>query len=231
MDELIPTDIPETINGIDCPDHGELWTLALEAEPGADKDGDWLNLSGRLPLFGLDYRRSMRLDNNHLICEYRITNNAETERKFLWKLHAAMAVQPGDRIVCPAACAQVADPDWSRCKSIKPFAWPDADGLDMSVVPQPDGSTEFLYLFELSTGHMGLKAQDGARLDCFFDEQVFPCCWYFASHGGLDGAYTAVLEPCTTMPISVNQAAQEGFCSQLQPGESINTTVKWTISA
>jgi hypothetical protein len=226
MDELIPCDIPETLHGIDCPDHGELWTLALDA----DTSGGALSLSGRLPLFGLEYRRAMSLDANRLICDYRIVNRSGAERHFLWKLHAALAVEPGDRIVCPAAAARAADPEWSRHTSAAPFAWPDAGGLDMSVVPVPDGSTEFLYLYDLASGHIGLEARDGARLDCDFDLEVFPCCWYFASHGAMDGAYTAVLEPCTTMPISVNEAAREGVCSRLQPGEALTTTVTWTVS-
>src|SRR6266702_2984770 len=29
IDELLPNDIPEMINGICCPDHGELWTTSL----------------------------------------------------------------------------------------------------------------------------------------------------------------------------------------------------------
>jgi hypothetical protein len=225
MDELIPCDIPERIQGIDCPDHGELWTMVLDVE----MDGSQLNMSGRLPRFGLEYGRSMRLDRSRLICDYRITNPVKTERIFLWKLHAALAVQPGDRIICPAGTAQAVDIEWSRRKSAEPFAWPDGGEFDMSVVPAPDGSTEFLYLYDLASGRIGLEGQDGAQIECQFDQTVFPCCWYFASHGGMDGAYTSVLEPCTNMPISVNQAAREGFCSRLAPGDALTTTVIWAI--
>lgn len=230
IDELIPTDIPEIIDGIECPDHGELWTMKLDFELMAGEDRSGLRLSGSLPLFGLDYRREMHLDGNRVICKYSISNKTTSERKFLWKLHAALAVQPGDQMICPAGTARAADPEWSRRKSLEPFTWPQAGILDMSLVPEPDGSTEFLYLYDLASGHMGLHARDGARLDCAFDLQVFPCCWYFASHGGMDGAFTAVLEPCTTMPISVNQAAEEGFCSRLKPEESLTTTVMWTVT-
>jgi len=225
MDEVIPCDLPETINGIACPDHGELWTLALDAK----SDGDALVLRGQLPRFGLDYLRSMRLEGNRLVCDYRIVNPSGGERRFMWKLHAALAVQPGDRVVCPAATAHAADPEWSRRKSVAPFAWPEADGLDMSVVPPPDGSTEFLYLNDLREGRIGLEMQDGARIECRFDRRVFPCCMYFASHGALGGAYTAVLEPCTAMPLSVNEAARDGFCSRLGPGETLATTVDWVV--
>jgi hypothetical protein len=142
-----------------------------------------------------------------------------------------LAVQPGDPIICPAARAQVIDPDWSRRKLLEPFTWSQADELNMSLLPEPDDSSEFLYLYGLSSGSMGLEARDGACLECSFDLRVFPCCWYFALHGGLDGAYTAVLEPCTSMPISVNQAAREDFCSYLQPGEAISTRVTVSVSS
>jgi hypothetical protein len=226
MDELLPCDISETLNGIACPDHGELWTLPLAAE----SSGEVLILRGRLPQFGLDYQRRMRLEESRLICDYRIANPNDTERQFLWKLHAALAVQPGDRVDCPAATARAADTAWSRRKSPAPFTWPDASGLDMSRVPEPDGGTEFLFLYDLAEGRMALETQNGARLECQFDRAVFPCCWYFASHGAMNGAFTGILEPCTTMPVSVNEAAATGFCSCLQAGEVLETRVVWVVN-
>ena len=226
IDELLPCDIPETICGVECPDHGELWTLPLAAEV----TGDRLALGGRLPRFGLSYRREMRLDENRLVCDYRIANATDAERIFLWKLHGALAVQPGDRVICPARNARVADPEWSRRASTEAFAWPIADDQDLSMIPEPDGSTDFYYLYDLARGSMGMQASDGATIECAFDPRIFPCCWYFASHGGMDGAVTAVLEPCTTMPISVNEASSTGFCSKLAPGAHIDTSVTWTIT-
>lgn len=226
IDEVIPCDSPETIDGVACPDHGELWTLPL-SEAWADGT---LTLRGRLPLFGLTYERRMSLVQDMLVCQYRITNPGTEERRFMWKFHAALAISPGDRIVCPAATACVADPEWSRRKSCDPFAWPDADGLDMSVVPRIDGTTEYLLLYDLADGRMALEGRDGARLECRFDKAVFPCCVYFASHGALNESVTAVLEPCTTMPVSVNEAAVRGICSRLGAGEVMETTVRWMVS-
>jgi hypothetical protein len=37
--------------------------------------------------------------------------------------------------------------------------------------------------------------------------------------------YTVILEPCTTMPISVNEAIRGGRCSRLLPGEVLETDV------
>lgn len=227
MDELLPCDIPETIDGIEYPDHGELWTLPLDREI----TGERLLMAGRLPRSGLTYSRTVMLEGNRLVSDYSIGNPNDEARVFLWKLHGALAVRPGDRVVCPAATARVADPQWSRRRSTEPFAWPFADGVDFSLVPPADGATDFLYLSDLSEGRMALHATDGARIECDFDLAVFPCAWYFASHGGLDGAVTAILEPCTTMPISVNEAAGGDVCARLEPGDRIETTVSWSVDA
>jgi hypothetical protein len=234
MDELLPTDLPETINGVDCADHGELWTLPLTLSPSLEAGVNGLILSGRLPLFGLDYERRMRLEENYLICDYRISLTPATpERQFMWKLHAALALKPGDKIISPADTARVCDPAWSRRKLTTPFAWPDADGLDMSLVPEPDGSTEFLYLYNLTDGRMALESKNCDSIECYFDRRVFPCCLYFASYGGMEGvcagSFVGVLEPCTTMPISVNKAAHDGCCARLHPGDVLATTVIWAV--
>lgn len=223
IDEVIPCDVPETIDGIACPDHGELWTMPLSVE----RAGAVLTLRGRLPLFGLDYQRRMHLEGNRLVNRYEITNCSGVERHFMWKMHAAIAVRPGDRLICPAAKAQTADPEWSRRKSAVPFDWPLADGLDMSVVPAPDETTEFLFLHGLREGTIGIASADGRAIVCSFDSAVFPCCVYFASHGAMGGVYTAVIEPCTAMPLTVSAAAQYGFCTRLRAGESLVTSLTW----
>jgi hypothetical protein len=225
IDELLPCDLPETIDGVDCPDHGELWTLALEATLGEQE----ILLVGTLPRFGLHYERQMRLEGSQLVCRYKLSNPTRATRHFLWKLHAAVQVQPLDRIVSSAQTALAADPQWSRAGNLGAFSWPDANGLDMSLVPKPDGTTEFLYLSGLTEGSMAFEAGDGARLESRFDLEVFPYCWYFASHGAMGGAYTAVLEPCTTTSVSVNQSISDHKVAILEPGESLVTEVRWIV--
>ena len=58
-----------------------------------------------------------------------------------------------------------------------------------------------------------------------FDSAIFPYAWYFASYGGFDDHYTAILEPCTAMPLSVVEAAQLGQCSVLEAGQTLETQV------
>lgn len=60
IDELIPNDIPENIDGVDYPDHGELWTTALDYELLQDK----ISVFGKLELSGLYYRKIISLNDN-----------------------------------------------------------------------------------------------------------------------------------------------------------------------
>lgn len=224
IDELLPNDLAEPINGVDCPDHGELWTTSLQAEIS----GERLILRGRLPRFGLAYEREMRLraDGPWLQFKYRITNTTHHPREFLWKLHAAVAVQPGDEILCPARQAQIVDPAWSRFKTTAPFQWPNLEGRAAHLIPAKDGTMDFFYLFDLAKGEMFWRRPTaGLKFGYQFDTKVFPFAWLFASYGGFLDHYTIILEPCTAMPMSVKDAAAKGQCSRLEPGQALETTV------
>ena len=85
---------------------------------------------------------------------------------------------------------------------------------------------DFFYLYDIRHGEMRLEnPEDGSLFAYRYDKQVFPYQWYFASYGKFFGHYTAILEPCSTMPISVNDAKVSGSCSRLLPGQEINTKV------
>jgi len=224
IDELIPNDISEVINGIDCPDHGELWTAALDYRV----DGETLVLAGALPMFGLRYERRMTMaaDGPSLHFDYRIENISGARREFLWKLHSALEINAGDRFVCPARAAVVGDPEYSRWSRSQPFEWPDIEGKRADIVPEKDGTMDFLYLYDLERGQIAWENADGSLTFVYeFDLNVFPYAWLFASFGGFDDHYMAILEPCTTMPISVNQAARLGQCSVLEAGDTLKTRV------
>jgi hypothetical protein len=212
IDELLPNDIPELIAGVECPDHGELWTTSFVAsniEPSS------VGLKTTLPKFEFEVNKKLRLVGNACEVYSSVRNVGTTSKPFLWKLHAALTIAPGDTIYCPAQRYFVADAEWSRRKE-------DGDWKG-ETVPVFDNTTEFLYLHEISQGVIGW--QRGTRqFQVEFDLKVFPYAWYFASYGGFDGHEVAILEPCNTMPISVNEAHGLGQCPVLEPGQCVETT-------
>ena len=224
IDEVIPGDMPERIGSLDCPDHGELWTLPLKTRIA----GEALELGGILPRWGLSYQKrvTLRPSAPWIDMDYTIENHSGERRFFLWKLHAAVKIHPGDSIICPAQKAVVADSAWSRWKTETPFSWPSINAERADVIPEADGTTDFLFLYELDAGSVGCRYPvQNCELTLVFDKRVFPYVCYFASYGGLDQHYTAVLEPCTAMPLSVNEAARLNQCSILEADEKLTTRV------
>lgn len=224
VDELIPNDIPEIINGIECPDHGEMWTMALDYKI----DGATLVVTGTLPIFGLQYKKriTLRPDSSHIDLDYCIKNPTGERRTFLWKMHAALNIEPGDRIVCPAGTAKAPDLEYSRWENGEPFAWPEIEGQQADIIPERDGTMDFLYLYDLEQGQIAWESSSKDLTFVYkFDKEIFPYAWLFASYGGFDDHYMVILEPCTTMPISVNEAARLGQSSVLEAGEMLETRV------
>lgn len=224
IDELLPNDIPENIDGIDYPDHGELWTARLNARatPG------FILVEGTLPLSGLFYSRRLALTPGKPLIrlDYCLRNDSDAKRHFLWKLHAALPVGPGDTIGSTARKAQAVDTAYTRVRTAAPFDWPSAENLDLSIVPPYGKEMDFYYLYNTTKGEMTMTYPSANAIFAYrYDRNIFPYEWLFASYGGFLDHYTAILEPCTNMPLSVTDAAAKGQSALLEPGASIETTV------
>lgn len=225
MDELLPNDIPEAIDGIAYPDHGELWTTPLDFHQEEDK----ISVFGKLEMSRLAYKKTVRLEENAPIVylDYRIKNESASTRRFLWKLHAALNIQEGDQLLTSAKKAKVVDPAYSRFSDLDEFNWPFIQKTSAAAVPERNNSVDFFYLYDSEEAEMGFwdKTADNLfRLE--YDKAIFPYQWYFASYGGFLDHYTAILEPCSSMPMSINEAARLKQCTLLEPGEELITTVK-----
>lgn len=96
IDELIPNDIPENIDSISYPDHGELWTTVLDYNTSSDQ----VSVFGKMPLCELHYHKAISLDADlpQIRIDYKIKNESKKRRHFLWKLHAALIIKKGDRL-------------------------------------------------------------------------------------------------------------------------------------
>jgi len=217
IDELIPNDIPEIIAGEDCPDHGELWTSSFSV---GSHTGDSISMVGCLLNFNFAIERDISVIEGDCVVSTRITNMCSDPKPFMWKLHPAIAIQPGDQIDFAAERFEPADLKWSRRQTGGEWFG--------ETVPEFDGSTEFLYMYPLLEGRISWR-REKLGLDILFDPEVFPYGWYFASYGGFDGHHFAVLEPCTTMPISVNEAALLGQTPILEPQGSIESEYTYRI--
>ena len=84
--------------------------------------------------------------------------------------------------MCPARRAVVGDPEYSRWSSTQPFEWPHIEGKQADIVPEKDGTMDFLYLYDLQQGRIAWENAGGSLTFVYqFDLKVFRYAWLFAS--------------------------------------------------
>jgi hypothetical protein len=223
IDEIIPNDLPETICNIDFPDHGILWSTSLNYSIDANR----VILEGNLTQANLYYKKEISLSDKspQIKMRYKIENLLEKDFPFIWRIHAAIRAEPGDIFNCSAQKAVCIDPVWSRHYTKEPFGWPSDQMYRANILPEADGTTEFLFLYELYDGKAKIQKACGRTFSCLFDIKTFPYVCYFASYGGFKGKYFAVLEPATTKGLTVNEAQKDTACSILKGGNTIWTDI------
>jgi galactose mutarotase-like enzyme len=237
-DELFPNDEAGDVFGVGLPDHGELWTGEWKAET-VDVDGtSALRLRFETPIsrFSVEKILLLRRDRPVLEVRYRLTNRGTERYPFLFKLHPAFAVSATHRIDFPAMTVR-REPDFAGTLGEAPltFAWPDAQlgdsVLDLRQVPREDsGAVHFFYGTELEAGWCGITNRaNRLAVGLRFDREVFGSCWLFATHGGWRELNVAVLEPATGYPYKMRSMIEGGQARWLAPGESLETSVLFSV--
>jgi galactose mutarotase-like enzyme len=235
-DELFPNDVPEAIEGEMFPDHGEIWTLPWQfAVEKAEGDEAVVRLWTDTPISACRVEKTitLRAGESKLRFRHRIVNESGKTLPFLWKLHAAMAVDENSRIDLPARSVYIDDFGSPRMGATRrTYTWPyveDARGgtHDMrKALSSSSGVSEFQYATDTDAGWCAIthtKEKIGFALA--YDAKVMPHCWLFASYGGWRGLNTVVLEPCTGYPYSVNEGMKKGTHVTLAPGQTLVSQV------
>ncbi|MGA8088891.1 MAG: hypothetical protein WCA10_16555 [Terracidiphilus sp.] len=236
-DELFPNDEAADFEGMALPDHGELWTLQWEAKPIGEQGTVGVHLRTRTPIsnFLAEKTLLLRPDSTVIEIRYRLTNQGTRPMPFLFKLHPAFAVSSSHRIDFPRM-AVLLEPEFPGTLDGPPiFPWPQAgtNGTAVDLRRVPDVSSKAVHFFYgkgFVSGWCGITDQ-AKRLAAAlrFDPKVFSSCWLFASHGGWRDLNVAVLEPATGYPFRIKSMIEGGRARQLAPGESLETTVLFSV--
>ncbi len=240
-DECLPTVAACTVNGVQFPDHGDVWRKPWQAH----LDGSTLTASVEAFSVPVRFSKELSLDGNTLRTEYTVENIGQQATEFLWSAHPLFQVEEGDHILLPGSVADVhvegstidslAGPD-SRC------AWPLAelaDGLwiDLSQVGSPDGQTAHkLFAGRLSSGWCGLyrsKLQLGILLQ--FDPALTPYAGLWISQaqwpaGSAHRQYTVALEPTFAPCDALDRASAKGCSMILKPGSAFSWPLRLSVA-
>jgi galactose mutarotase-like enzyme len=237
-DDLFPSDEPGQVLGYSVPDHGELWTGQWETGQVKAGGTPGLHLRYSTPVSQFLVEKTLALRPGSAVLEvtYRLTNRGKGEFPFLFKLHPAFAVSGHHRIDFPPMMVR-REPEFPGTLGDAPlvFPWPDASmgeqTLDLRQVPdERSGALHFFYGTELAAGWCGVTNQaTGLAAGLRFDPEVFASCWLFATHGGWRDLNVAVLEPATGYPFNMQAMIDGGQARWLPPGETLETTVLFSV--
>lgn len=221
-DEIFPNDAAGEFQGRQLVDHGEFWSQAWEV---LDRGQFSLRLGLTCQTVPVKVEKTIRIEGNQVELNYQFQNLSDQSISFLFKQHAAIAIEPGDEIVLPDCDIEPVVLDFSRIigqpgKTKFPTAI-DKNGEVVYLNRTPEQSSqlqEFYYSSGLAIGQCGVKnPRSRSTLMMNFNLMDFPYVWMFQSYGGWNDHYVLVMEPCTTMPYDLEIAQQNGTIATLEP--------------
>lgn len=223
-EEMFPNDAACDFRGRRLLDHGELWSRPWSLiEKNTDKS---LAFSCLCETIHASVEKTITLSPERPALElrYRFKSLSDQDQPFHFKLHPALAIEPGDQIEMPRCQMEPVTLDFSTIlgnseKSAFPFGRSKSGApVQIDSVPEPTaGLREFVYCSDLEEGWCGIQSRrTGSRLKLTFDSADFPYVWLFLSYGGWKGNQVAMLEPCTNIPYDLETAVRGGTSAILK---------------
>ncbi|MBP7933944.1 MAG: DUF5107 domain-containing protein [Phycisphaerae bacterium] len=241
-DEQFPNDMPGCHQGESYPDHGEYWTTGFDWQ--VERTGDTLTLylvaEGPVTPTRMERWITVTAGSRTTTLRYRLSHLGQQAFDYLWKLHPALNVGPGCRLIIPAERGRLARAGCGRFSETRvDFEWPDVPGkdgklIDASVIPAGSEACgwEMFYLTRLRDGWWAiLDGESRSGFGLAFDKTLFNTVWLFQTFGSWRGLNVAVVEPATGYPDTLAEASASGRLARLEPKQVVETQVTATLLA
>jgi galactose mutarotase-like enzyme len=214
------------------PNLGELRSVRWTVEHFEET---FVRLSAAGPISPIRAEKTLRLRGETLEMEYTIRHEGYAPIDFIWGTHPAFAIEPGCRLHIPAHSGLVSQASPAKLGAPgQRYRWPiletPAGQVDMSLTPTPGNQSAGHYALDLTAGWFAVEypdRQSGALIE--FPLEVCPNLWLWLSYGGWRGYYLAVIEPWTSVPVTLSEAVAAGTSRVLEPGATFCATISATV--
>ena len=219
-------------DGIDVPDHGELWGLPTTAVP--TKDGIttvWHGLR-----FGYRLTRKLYLEGPAVVAEYSLGNLAPFPFRFVWAAHALMALPanvPVEIELGGAVPFRSSHDAEGKETGGKPFAWPSLNGHDLGR-PGTLPAKQAWKVFSIGSidGPADVRYPSrGRRVRMTYESEAgLPAYWgIWINTGGWAQHHHFAIEPTTGRFDQLDRAVRDGSAGKVNGGERISWSVRWEV--
>ncbi|MFO1499645.1 MAG: hypothetical protein U1G07_14840 [Verrucomicrobiota bacterium] len=214
MDECLPTIAPCSFRGRNLPDHGEVWSVPWELD-----EADWTHgcLTTRvcLPVSPFAFERRIRLRNNEVQFDYRLSNTGKRAEPFLWAMHPLLRLEASDHLILPADIRKgLPGPEW-------------AGPILAAVSP---GSCAKLFLAASCLGTAAVRnPATGDSLQFAWAPSQNGSLGIWLTRGGWHGHEHFAIEPTNGQPDALAEAIVRKQCGLVEPGSPVSWHVTLTV--
>lgn len=234
-DECLPTIAPCAWSGRTVPDHGEVWSIPWTLDSDA-LSKNIIRTTVSLPRSPFFFERSLTINQNKVLLDYRLTNIGSSSEPWLWALHPLLKFEPGDRLELPSRVCELQvyaaqEPDFPRGKLLK---WPGpSDGINIpELVLAGENSYLKCFAHPLQEGWARIvNARTNDSLSFRWDLSRNPCLGIWLTRGGFQGWHHPAIEPTNAATDSLAEAAKENDLPTLAPGATQTWCVELSVGA
>jgi hypothetical protein len=231
-DDCFPTCDACDYEGERYPSLGELRSLHWTVDSAGPLEA---TLSAYGPISPVHVTKTISLneDSPILRVRHRIENLGPRPLDFIWGTHPALNVSEDSVLLIPARTGIVGEASTPLFGAPgQRYTWPRLDSaagsLDMSrVQPRDMGAFCGHYATDLDAGWYAVEdSKTGAGFLVRFPKETCPVLWLWLTYGGYRGHYHVVLEPWTSMPVNLADAARAASSRRLEAGQTFEVEIE-----
>jgi hypothetical protein len=211
------------------PDHGEIWTMPMEAALGVDS----ILLVGESTILPYRYQKEIRLNGDNVCYHYDITHTGGVPFPCLWACHGLTRYEPDMQLLYPSGMAfaqnVLAGPELGETGVSHPLT---GGAYNFAAVPAKESRTMVKYYLQgrCPEGRCGIYyPTQGVACEMEFDHTALPYLGFWLTAGGYRGEYNCAFEPATGYYDSISRASKSGTAVVLSPGQTLSFSLSYRL--
>jgi hypothetical protein len=219
-DELFPTCDACEFQGLQVPDHGELWAVPWEWRVEKQHTGSECLYTGvTAKQFPVRFERRIYLDplEPTFTLRYRLTNLSSNPLDLIWGIHPLFSITENHRLELPGGKMNV---DLSSGENFgahgQVYDWPylptPKGNRDMRIMPAADSKAFAGHYCTESRGNWFALTDTvkGVGIKLVYPQEIFRSLWLWQSYGGWRDLYHLAVEPWVGSPVRLDEAVRRG---------------------
>lgn len=230
FDDAFPNINEETMDGVNYPDHGEIWTTSFDYREEKNSIIMWAD-SKILPY---SYLKEICLDNNSINIQYKIQNTGNSPFPCIWTAHCLTMCEEDMEIVFPPETRSVEVVQDSKylgsIGTVLPYPY-EKYSLN-KVFPKNANKYEKYYVnHKIETGRCGIYyPSKDISFVMEYDAEKLPYLGFWVTEGGFRGDYNCALEPSSGYYDAVSIARKNDKISIIEANEIMEFELKLSLS-